>query len=143
MDSSGSNLTARDDCSPALGAPAAANGIVDYDQRSQLATSRLHPPPSTLHPPRTRYATRMNARTIAAVCAGKVAAASSRLLGRGGGTAIAGLVAQRIDPAIIRHLASQAGAGAIAITGTNGKTTTSLMLKIGRASCRERVLASV
>jgi UDP-N-acetylmuramyl tripeptide synthase len=70
----------------------------------------------------------MNPRNIAAVWAGKGAAAASRLLGRGGGTAIAGLAAERIDPNIVAHLASQAGAGAIAATGTNGKTTTSLML---------------
>jgi UDP-N-acetylmuramyl tripeptide synthase len=70
----------------------------------------------------------MNPRTIAAIAAGKAAAMASRLLGRGGGTAIAGLVAERIDPAIVGRLAAQAGAGAIAVTGTNGKTTTSLML---------------
>lgn len=65
---------------------------------------------------------------IAAVWAGKAAGGVSRRLRRGGGTAIAGLVAERIDPRIVAHLARQAGAGAIAITGTNGKTTTSLML---------------
>jgi len=70
----------------------------------------------------------MNLRTSAAVIAGKAAAAASRLLGRGGGTAIAGLIAERIDPGIVRGLAAQAGQGAIAVTGTNGKTTTSLML---------------
>lgn len=70
----------------------------------------------------------MHPRTIAAVWAGKVAGTGSRLLRRGGGTAIAGLAAERIDPRVVEHLARQAGAGAIAITGTNGKTTTSLML---------------
>jgi UDP-N-acetylmuramyl tripeptide synthase len=70
----------------------------------------------------------MHPRTTAAVIAGKLAGAASRLSGRGGGTAIAGLVALRIDPAIVRRLAAQAGGGAIAVTGTNGKTTTSLML---------------
>ncbi len=70
----------------------------------------------------------MNPRTIAAIAAGKAAAAASRLLGRGGGTAIAGLVALRVDPRLVRRLTAQAGAGSIAITGTNGKTTTSLML---------------
>jgi UDP-N-acetylmuramyl tripeptide synthase len=64
----------------------------------------------------------------AAIAAGKAAGAASRLLGRGGGTAIAGLAALRIDPGIVRSLSGQAGAGAIAITGTNGKTTTALML---------------
>ncbi len=70
----------------------------------------------------------MNSRIVAAIAAGKAAAAASRLLGRGGGTAIAGLAALRIDPGIVRALTEQAGAGAIAVTGTNGKTTTSLML---------------
>ncbi len=70
----------------------------------------------------------MRLRTTAAIVAGKTAGGASRLLGRGGGTAIAGLAALRVDPGIVRELASQAGAGAIAITGTNGKTTTSLML---------------
>ncbi|TAK59346.1 MAG: DUF1727 domain-containing protein, partial [Dehalococcoidia bacterium] len=70
----------------------------------------------------------MKLRTIAAVCAGKIAGAASRIARRGGGTAIAGLAALRIDPHVVRQLGAQAGAGAIVVTGTNGKTTTSLML---------------
>jgi UDP-N-acetylmuramyl tripeptide synthase len=70
----------------------------------------------------------MNPRTTLAIIAGKAAGAASRRLGRGGGTAIAGVVALRIDPALVRRLAPQAGRGVVAITGTNGKTTTSLML---------------
>lgn len=70
----------------------------------------------------------MQVRTLAAIVAGKAAGAGSRLLGRGGGTAVAGLVAERIDPGVVRRLSAQAGHGAIAITGTNGKTTTALML---------------
>jgi UDP-N-acetylmuramyl tripeptide synthase len=70
----------------------------------------------------------MNPRTVAAVIAGKAAGRASRLLGRGGGTAIAGLAALRVDPDIVRRLVSQSGAGALCVTGTNGKTTTSLML---------------
>jgi len=69
-----------------------------------------------------------SARTIAAIAAGKIAGALSRVSRRGGGTAVAGLAALRVDPHVVRALAAQAGAGAIAITGTNGKTTTSLML---------------
>ena len=70
----------------------------------------------------------MNPRTIAAVAAGKLAGLASRVSRRGGGTAIAGLASLRVDPGVVRRLASQAGAGTIAVTGTNGKTTTSLML---------------
>jgi UDP-N-acetylmuramyl tripeptide synthase len=70
----------------------------------------------------------MRPRTTAAVIAGKIARAASRLARRGGGTAVAGLVAQRIDPHIVSDLVARAGRGAVAVTGTNGKTTTSLML---------------
>jgi UDP-N-acetylmuramyl tripeptide synthase len=71
----------------------------------------------------------MQLRTAAAVWSGKAAGSISRRLGRGGGTAIAGLAAERVDPAVVRHLAGQAAHGAIAVTGTNGKTTTALMLE--------------
>lgn len=70
----------------------------------------------------------MHPRTIAAVISGKAAGNISRRLGRGGGTAIAGVVAERVDPHVVARLARQAGAGSIAVTGTNGKTTTALML---------------
>jgi UDP-N-acetylmuramyl tripeptide synthase len=52
----------------------------------------------------------------------------SRLLGRGGGSALPGLVAERIDPHIGLKLARRISHGSIVITGTNGKTTTTKML---------------
>ncbi len=67
----------------------------------------------------------MPIRTAAAVTAGKGAALASRLLGRGGGTALPGLVAERLDPAIVANLGEQLGRGRVLVTGTNGKTTTS------------------
>jgi UDP-N-acetylmuramyl tripeptide synthase len=70
----------------------------------------------------------MGVRVAAAVIAGKGAALASRALGRGGGTALPGLVAERVDPAIVRHLGRQAGRGRVLVTGTNGKTTTSRIL---------------
>jgi UDP-N-acetylmuramyl tripeptide synthase len=60
-----------------------------------------------------------------AVLAGQSAGALSRRLHIGGGTSIGGLVAQRVDPGIVDHLAGQLEQGSIMITGTNGKTTTS------------------
>ncbi len=50
------------------------------------------------------------------------------MLRRGGGTAIAGLVAQQIDPRMAARLAEALGGGCALVTGTNGKTTTSRML---------------
>lgn len=67
-------------------------------------------------------------RLRAALLAGRLAAAASRGLGRGGGTALPGLVVARIAPDAAAALARRAGAGAVAVTGTNGKTTTAHLL---------------
>ncbi|MYI82311.1 MAG: DUF1727 domain-containing protein, partial [Chloroflexi bacterium] len=63
-------------------------------------------------------------RTGAALIAGAAAAEASRRLGRGGGTALPGLVAATIAPDITAQLVRRAGAGTVVVTGTNGKTTT-------------------
>lgn len=74
-------------------------------------------------------------RALAAIAAGKVAAETSRRLGRGGGTALPGLVAERFDPGLIASVAAQLGHGCVVVTGTNGKTTTAGMLAaIARAA---------
>jgi UDP-N-acetylmuramyl tripeptide synthase len=68
-------------------------------------------------------------RRSAAVAAAKVAAGLSRRFRLGGGTALPGLVAERIDPEIIGGLASRLGQGSVLVTGTNGKTTTARLLR--------------
>ncbi len=70
----------------------------------------------------------MSIRTNAAIAAGKLAGAASRALGRGGGTALPGVVALRADPGLVGRLAAQLGHGSVVVTGTNGKTTTAHML---------------
>ncbi len=60
-----------------------------------------------------------------AVVLGRTAGAISRRIHLGGGTSIVGVVAQRIYPPIVEHLARQLEHGSLVITGTNGKTTTS------------------
>lgn len=52
----------------------------------------------------------------------------SRTLGRGGGSALPGLIAEKIDPHVGEKLAKKIAGGSIIITGTNGKTTTSKMV---------------
>ena len=69
---------------------------------------------------------RRPARARAALLAGKLAQRASRRLGRGG-TALPGLVAERIDDRLVERLAAQLAA-AVLVTGTNGKTTTARML---------------
>jgi UDP-N-acetylmuramyl tripeptide synthase len=66
----------------------------------------------------------LNARLVAALLAGKSAAAASRLLGRGGGTSLPGMVARRVDPDVLDRLVGRCGVPVVAITGSNGKTTT-------------------
>jgi hypothetical protein len=63
--------------------------------------------------------------TLASVWAAKAAGVASRRLGRGGGTAVAGLVGLTLKPDLVGQLASQLGQGCVIVTGTNGKTTTS------------------
>jgi UDP-N-acetylmuramyl tripeptide synthase len=71
---------------------------------------------------------RVPPRTVLAVLAGKIAAVTTRTLGKGGGTSLPGLVATRIQPNLVHALSAQLQAGAIVVSGTNGKTTTSRML---------------
>lgn len=68
-------------------------------------------------------------RTSAAIAAGKLARVASRLRGRGsGGSALPGLVAERVDPAFLRSTLGDLPQGIVVVSGTNGKTTTTRML---------------
>jgi lipid II isoglutaminyl synthase (glutamine-hydrolysing) len=65
-------------------------------------------------------------RTSLAVAAGKVARVASRL--RGGGSALPGLVVEKVDPRFLAHALADLPRGVVVVTGTNGKTTTTKML---------------
>ena len=67
-------------------------------------------------------------RTVLAIIAGKVVAGASRTLGKGGGSALPGLIALRVQPSLVRVLSARLSGGATVVSGTNGKTTTSRML---------------
>ncbi|PZU50514.1 MAG: DUF1727 domain-containing protein [Arsenicicoccus sp.] len=68
----------------------------------------------------------MGVRTTLALAAGKGARVVSRL--RGGGSALPGLVTERLDPAVLRHTLGALPRGVVVVSGTNGKTTTTKML---------------
>jgi len=68
---------------------------------------------------------RISLRAGLAVVGGRAAGALSRRLHLGGGTSITGIVAQRVYPNIVGHLAAELEHGSVVVTGTNGKTTTS------------------
>ena len=67
-------------------------------------------------------------RLVAAMVAAKATGFGIRRLGRGGGTAAPGLVAERLDTALLTKLTAQLEHGAVIVAGTNGKTTTTRMV---------------
>lgn len=69
----------------------------------------------------------MHLRGLMAIWLGKGVVTATRLSGRGG-TTLPGRLARRLDPNLLRRLAAQPKGGVIAVTGTNGKTTTAKLL---------------
>ena len=68
------------------------------------------------------------ARLSAAILAARAAQAASRTLRRGGGTTYPGVLARKVDPKVLAKLSRRLSRGSVAITGTNGKTTTTRMV---------------
>jgi UDP-N-acetylmuramyl tripeptide synthase len=66
-------------------------------------------------------------RQTLAIATGKALLEILHRTGRGG-TALPGLVAERVNPHILNALAARLPAGAIVVTGTNGKTTSTRLL---------------
>jgi UDP-N-acetylmuramyl tripeptide synthase len=91
----------------------------------ERAPSSVGAKPDTAPLPAIRKPRRMRIRAAAAVMAGRATGAATRTLKIGGGTSLPGLVARAIDPQLSSYLSAQLRHGAIVITGTNGKTTTS------------------
>lgn len=63
-------------------------------------------------------------KTAVAVTAGKTVAALTALLKLGSGTSLPGKLARKVDPALLANLGRQITRQVLAVTGTNGKTTT-------------------
>lgn len=63
-----------------------------------------------------------------AVVAGKFTARAIRFVGAGLGSNLPGKLARRLAPTVLSRLSQQAKSGVIAVTGTNGKSTTSGLL---------------
>ncbi len=65
-------------------------------------------------------------RTSAAILAGKTVRWVARR--RGGGSALPGLVAERVDPQVLARALAHVPEGIVVVSGTNGKTTTTKLL---------------
>ncbi len=75
-----------------------------------------------------------------AVVAGKTSGGLSRRLRLGGGTTLPGSIARRLAPHVLSDLSAALPNGAVLLSGTNGKTTTSRMLAEMLRAGGERVL---
>lgn len=60
-----------------------------------------------------------------AVIAGKLSAKAIRIVGAGLGSNLPGRLSRAVSPAVLGNLARQAKQGVVAVSGTNGKSTTS------------------
>ncbi len=80
-------------------------------------------------------------RQRVALLAGRAAGMASRLMRRGGGTALPGLVAARIAPDLVEALGA-ARRGVVLVTGTNGKTTTAHLLTAAARAAGLDVIAN-
>jgi UDP-N-acetylmuramyl tripeptide synthase len=69
----------------------------------------------------------MSVRLSAERLAARAAARLSRAAGRGGGTTLPGKLLWKLDPGAIDRLAASLPDGAVLVSATNGKTTTSAM----------------
>ncbi|RTL36956.1 MAG: DUF1727 domain-containing protein [Candidatus Melainabacteria bacterium] len=82
----------------------------------------------------------MDPSDTVAVVAGKFTARAIRFMGAGLGSNLPGKLARRFAPTVLTKLSQQAKSGVIAVTGTNGKSTTSgLLSSILRAAGLELV----
>jgi lipid II isoglutaminyl synthase (glutamine-hydrolysing) len=72
----------------------------------------------------------------------KAAGWVSRLLRRGHGTSLPGLVATALYPGVLARLAHELPDGVVLVTGTNGKTTTCHLMRAGLSSSAARVVAN-
>jgi lipid II isoglutaminyl synthase (glutamine-hydrolysing) len=88
---------------------------------------------------RQRYRLPMRARVATTV--GGMAAAASRLAGRGDGSVIGGNISLRLEPDLLSLLA--AGRQVVLVTGTNGKTTTTKLITAALAPLGGRIASNI
>lgn len=89
-------------------------------------TSRIEHDPPLRAGPTPAKPVRTGLRSRLAATVGRTASATSRAVGKGGGTMVGGHLALRLDPTILESLGRTRET--VLVTGTNGKSTTSRLL---------------
>jgi lipid II isoglutaminyl synthase (glutamine-hydrolysing) len=79
-------------------------------------------------PPMSPVRPAIDVRLSTAIAAARSAQLASRTLRTGGGSTVPGVVARRVDPSVLAKLSRRLTLGSAAVTGTNGKTTTTRMV---------------
>lgn len=77
-----------------------------------------------------------------AAAAARTAGRLSRLLGRGGGTTLPGLLLSRLRPQATEEMARAVPNGVILLSGTNGKTTTARLIRAALDASGAQVVAN-
>lgn len=67
-------------------------------------------------------------RLKSSILAARAAQYASRITGRGGGSTVPGVISRRVYPKVLYAISRRLPRGSVAITGTNGKTTTTRMV---------------
>ena len=83
----------------------------------------------------------MKKRLSTAITLGKLVRQASRVRGRGG-SALPGLVVEKLLPTFLPHMLAQLPEGVVVVTGTNGKTTTTKMIADLLTSLGKKVLTN-
>jgi hypothetical protein len=89
----------------------------------------------------TRHRYRLPMRARVATTVGGMAAAASRLAGKGDGSVIGGNISLRLEPGLLSLLA--AGREVVLVTGTNGKTTTSKLITAALAPLGGEIASNI
>lgn len=87
-----------------------------------------------------RRPVRGSVRSALSVGVGRTVRAAARL--RGGGSALPGMVVEKIDPNFLARTLGQLPLGVIVVSGTNGKTTTTRMIAKTLENCGLKVFTN-
>ncbi len=103
----------------------------------------MHPSSAATPPFRIgRTRSRAHAYQAGVIAAARVAGRLSRVVGAGGGTSAPGILIERLAPRFVERRSAAFPLGAVVVSGTNGKTTTTAMIAAILGAEGERVVTN-
>jgi UDP-N-acetylmuramyl tripeptide synthase len=92
--------------------------------------------------PIRRLGIRPHAYQAGVIAAARLAGRISRVMGTGGGTSAPGILIERLAPGFVERRSAELPSGAVVVSGTNGKTTTTAMVAAILEAEGERVVTN-